>query len=455
MNIYIKPDTKTLLHVSKALSEYALDATTTQLISAGEVSASWTVNVAQAGEFLTYVSLAAPDGADVTVTAGAKTIKQTIRGTKGYFPEPKINFERFLLGSLYLDASEIQVSIKSNPGAYVALSSIDLHPKKIEDVREEAALAAKAGEGAARAFEKYASKGFGMMFHWTAQSYPKSGERKSYESAVSDFDTERFADQVKTAGASYVFLTVNHAIKTFPAPLSVWEDYFPGYTTKRDLIADLYESLKRRDIDLMLYLNFTAAYIDSPYSGIEPDENGIYQHTRLDISKEAHYTRLCVDVFTAIGERYGDKIKGYWIDSCYQLDQQFDGYDFRPLYEAAKIGNPDRLVSFNFWVMPLTTPWNDYWAGETARYADIPCARLTDGPAAGQLNHQLFLIEEDWGCFTDAHPIPEPFYTAQDIASYAKKAKEAGTMLTINAEIYQEGILAEKSLDMLRKAANL
>ena len=455
MIISIKTNAKTLLSVTKAClpDHLKVDETKSQIKSEGEIKISWKIKTTETGEYIPAVSIAAPKGAEITLSAGESVIRHKIQGTKGYFPNPEFNFERFELpGVLCLDesAGEIAVHIKSDPSAFIALPSIDLYPKKLEHIlREEQALAANMRAEAAKVYDRCAQKGYGMMFHWTSQSCPLYGERKDYEQAVSDFDTEAFAEQAETAGASYVFLTANHAVRTFPAPLETWEEYFPGFTTKRDLIEDLYRSLEKRGIALMLYINFTAAYMASPYYGSE-------QPNDMDLSTYDHYTKLCVDIFNEIGNRYGEKIKGFWIDSCYQPDQQMEGYDFKPLYEAAKTGYADRLVSFNFWIYPLTTPWNDYWGGETARYADIPDEkRPSFGPAKGRLYHQLIIMEYDWGHFSNEKPIQDPYYSAGEIAAFAKKAKETGVMLTINAEVYQDGTMGAKTLAVLKEAKAL
>jgi hypothetical protein len=91
------------------------------------------------------------------------------------------------------------------------------------------------------------------MFHWTSQSIGRDGTNKPFAQAVSDFPVDRFVEMVEATGAGYVLFTVGHAQPYCPAPLSSWEKYFPGKTTKRDLIAEMAQSLDAKGIKLMCY----------------------------------------------------------------------------------------------------------------------------------------------------------------------------------------------------------
>src|SRR5207245_208051 len=58
------------------------------------------------------------------------------------------------------------------------------------------------------------------------------------------------------------------------------------------------------------------------------------------------------------GLRYGVKLAGWW------FDDRFPFQPFEELYQATKAGNPDRLVAWNSWIMPKSTEFQEYWAGE-------------------------------------------------------------------------------------------
>ena len=442
----------TPLYITKAhvITDGArVDSTKTQVKGQGLLTLSWELNVIECGDYRFAVNLALCGCAKITVRSTVDSIEYDTSATRGYFSNPEINFERVELSDCLTMQSGVQkITLEIECEEFISVSSLELYRdtfKKTHDVDIKEAIRRRADTS------RFAKKGYGVMFHWTGESCPRKGEKKTYEEAVNDFDTERFADQLEEIGAAYMFLTANHAIRHFPAPLAEWEHYYPGFTTKRDLVADLYESLSKRGIDLMLYLNFTTAYLDSPYSLLSEDAN----YTELLSSRSDNYYEIALSLLNAIGNRYGEKVKGYWIDSCYQLDQQF-GVDFKPMYEAAKAGYDDRIVSFNYWILPVATPWNDFWAGETSSLVNPPDSHIpTYGPAKGHNYHELIVLEEEWGHFVKNTPIPNPKYNAQQLAEAAKAIYEIGGMLTINPMVYQDGSIGEKSLAVMRELKQL
>jgi len=65
-----------------------------------------------------------------------------------------------------------------------------------------------------------------------------------------------------------------------------------------------------------------------------------------------------------IGSRYGEKLAGYWFDSWYQSLAAYPDVPIEAIYRYCKAGDPGRITAFNFWIFPVLTPWEDYWAGE-------------------------------------------------------------------------------------------
>lgn len=452
MGIVVKPSGMSSLYVTKAriITEGAcVDNSKTQVKGKGILALAWDIEVAHDGDYHIAVNLSLGGIADLSLSSNESRVLFSAKNTNGYFSDPEMNLERVESSDcLTLQKGNQVITLEVKCEDFISVSSIELYPN-IHSKAREAELAEATQRRPSTAH--YAKKGYGMMVHWTGQSHPRYGEPKSYEQAVADFDTDRFAMQAKEAGMAYVFLTANHAIRHFPAPLTTWEEHYPGFTTKRDLIEDLYQSLKRHGIDLMLYLNFTAAYLSSPYANIEDHKN----YTYLSASQENHYMEVAISLLNAIGNRYGSKVKAYWIDSCYQLNQQFST-DFKSLYEAAKTGYEDRLVSFNYWILPVATPWNDFWAGETARFVNVPDKSVPSyGPAKGNNYHELIIMENDWGHFVKDTPIPDPHYNAQQLAKGAIERREMGGMLTINPMVYQDGSISEKTMNVLKELKKL
>ena len=69
-------------------------------------------------------------------------------------------------------------------------------------------------------------------------------------------------------------------------------------------------------------------------------------------------------VIREVGERYGTKLAGWWFDDG-AVNYYYRSPDWLSLYQAAKVGNPKRLVGFNPWKLPPPTQFMDYYVGET------------------------------------------------------------------------------------------
>ena len=81
------------------------------------------------------------------------------------------------------------------------------------------------------------------------------------------------------------------------------------------------------------------------------------------------------------GERYREKVAGWWVDGSYA----FIGYDddtLGILARALKAGNANRIVAFNPGVQDRVRPYSrheDYTCGEQNRFLDQPVSRWTGG----------------------------------------------------------------------------
>jgi len=90
---------------------------------------------------------------------------------------------------------------------------------------------------------------WGVMFHFVSAFHGQLNSPEKWERAINDFDVRGLCDQLEEAGVGYFAITSRHV--GFPlAPHSRYEN---GEVPSRDLIAELAQELKRRDIHLMLY----------------------------------------------------------------------------------------------------------------------------------------------------------------------------------------------------------
>lgn len=414
-------------------AKLAISDTQVRIGRHGKISWQLEAEEAMSLDLSIVYSAASPISADICV--GDAHYKIALPAAKGYFSETSNNFSRLDTGiELSFDIGITALTI-SFEGA-CAVSSIELASSMAVDASaENRNLAAQARASIA----PYAN-GYGFMFHWVGQSMPHSGAPLPYAQAVEAFDAEAFADMVEAAGGRYVFFTTNHMYPHFPAPIVAWEQHFPHMTTRRDLIADIGKALAKRGIAMMLYINFTSAlYPDDVVCG--------------DVSSLKDFA---CSVFEEVGNRYGKLLKGWWVDSCYQLERAFVNMDIEPLWRASKTGNAERIVAFNYWILPVSTPFMDFWAGEVCSPIALPKGDNYDyGCAVGLPVHSLLLMEDNWWHDKADSSIVSPRFNAQQLAEYIHEMNAHGGMVTINLQIYQDGGIGMKTMNELNKLKNL
>ncbi len=414
-----------------------------RLIWKGPGMLAWAVslNEQDAGAYRVIFNVSLPDAGDGTrygLESASNSISGRLKATRGYFGTPYLDYElQAAEQTIELPAGTSTITFtlpepKIDPALH--FRSIILQPlKDLEGIRRDEARA----EGARADMAWLRKAGYGVMFHWTSQSQPKTGRKKSYAEAVRDFDVKAFADMATATGAGYVIFTANHADPHFPAPLPAWETVHPGWTTRRDLIAEIADALAARDIRLILYF---ATHTLANYPKASPEEF-------IDINRT---------LMTEVGERYGNRVAGYWLDGWYQCYEKYPDVSFEDFYFLTKIGNPNRIVALNSWIYPKLTPWQDYWAGEVASPVAEPEAPVFRyGPALGLPYHALLVMENEWVHGKADSPITAPRFTAETLADYIRNSNRRGGVVTINLMIYQDGSISDASLDVMKEIRRL
>ena len=163
-------------------------------------------------------------------------------------------------------------------------------------------------------------KKYGIMVHYLASLQngkysPRnpSGITTDWNECVKDFDVEAFAKSVNEAGAGYVLFTLCQCTANICAPNKAFEEITDHKCTsacsERDLPLDLAIALKKYGIDLYLY--FTG-------DGPQRDETaskafGTLNHTNNKVSEA--FVKKWSSVMKEFSLRYGDLVKGWWIDA--------------------------------------------------------------------------------------------------------------------------------------------
>ena len=347
----------------------------------------WNVMAPEEGEYDLFISCAVPSpNFHLAVISGPSSVKSDLKITEGVYHSTEdgwfFNFERRPLdGRLHLTRGINPVTLEvsgSDKDAVLRLRCLEVLP---DSAGAEGTAAEESARAQRASTDWFVKAGYGAMFHWTDFTQPRDGSKKSYPDAVNAFDVDAFAKLISEMGAAYVLFTLNHAHPHCPAPIQSWEAVHPGWTTRRDLIGDIAEALEKRGIRFLLYIN-SPVLTNFGKTG----ETGLYELT----FSEEQFTEIHKNVLSEIGSRYGEKLAGYWFDSWYQSLAAYPDVPFDAIYRYCKVGNPGRITAFNFWIFPVLTPWQDYWAGELdALHNPFESRYIRSGAGAGFQAHGL------------------------------------------------------------------
>jgi hypothetical protein len=433
----------------------------------GDGEIVWNITAPAAGPYrLAACYSSTHPGTQIEVQCGSSSIQHRSGLTEGFFlpypggPSAKpgspdkdsfwterqfYSFERVeLAGELHLACGVNVVRMRvTGPkgGEILRFRSLELTPLAHTDAVAADSERARRHRANTDWFVKAA---YGVWFHFLDLTTPRRGPRKPYAQAVEDLDVEALASLVEETGAGYMIINVNHGDPTCPAPIRSWEELHPGWTTRRDLIADLSEALHRRGIRMLLYMNCPGLgdLIQVPGRGI-------------DIAKysEEKYAEILVKVFTEFGLRYRDRVAGYWLDSWFQTDECYPNLPFEALDRAIKAGYADRLVAYNYWAFPIQTDWQDYWCGELT---DLPLKRfgsryIRSGAGKGLQAHAAIRLDDPWFHITPNTDMEPPRYTAAQLVEYIKTCIADQAVVSFGVGIFQDGTIGEASRQVLRQ----
>jgi len=429
----------------------------------GRGDVTWRVNVPEPSDYevaLCYAANELAEGAQFEIISADSKITGKIHKTNGIYKDRPIshgnpidrpylrNYERVPLKEvLHLPAGTSSITIhvtEPRSGDVMDFRSMELTPVA---AKENIAAEKEQAKRSRASTDWFVEAKYGVMFHWTDTSQPRRGPKKPYAEAVRDFDVEAFADMVKETGAGYVLFTLNHAHPHCPAPIASWEKVHPGWTTQRDLVGEMANALNKRGIKLMLYL--ASHLIGKPDDMSESTFLRRMVNVRFPkggLDEERH-----VKILTEIGQRYGKKLAGYWFDGWDLIPEQHPSLSFERLFKAAKVGNPARIISYNFWFFPDETPWQEFWAGEIDGPLKPPTGRYIEYAAGhGLQRHSLIMLEGAWCHDKPNAEIESPIYSAEELINFVKSHTAKGGVVTINLCVYQDGTIGKESLKVMQ-----
>ena len=399
----------------------------------GSDSLTWRTTVEQTGDYdLSAILESTGENCSLAIAVNGRTLRVDC-GSEGW--------NRVNVGAVHLDAGQQTIHLSSSGKSPVRkFFSLEFVRPQVRD------RLGSLGKKQRTDTNWMVAAKYGLMFHWTSQSMPREGSRLSYCDGVRDFDVNRFAEMVSNMGAGFVVFTTSHAGFYFPGPNPVIDSILPGRTCQRDLVGDLADALNRRHIRLELY--FHPGHDDSPW----------WQRTHFDEDKAAYFQQWRT-IMSSIGNRYREKLAGWWFD-----DAAFTYYPFDPDWEqmsaAARAGNPDRVITYNSWILPKLNDFYDVFAGENAswepKYEDLAylpvggTGRYTDGPQKDLQAEITVLINGDWGHFKMNEPIGPPRLSADELVSRLKDAISRKEVPLLDVEVYQDGTTSPETVQLFQ-----
>ena len=398
---------------------------------------SWKVKLPAPSDYefaLTYTADTDAIGSAFEIAAGQNRTVETVRQTTGWAGNSQ-NFERIpLQETLHVPEGESTITLRLI-GEAASKDRVKVH--SLELISPTAATGIIASRNKAQKMRAstnwFVEAKYGVMFHWSTTTQPLRGPQKPYSEAVNAFDLDAFADMVRETGAGYVIFTSVHGIMHFPAPLKSIEAVMPERTCRRDLIGEMADKLQERGISLILYFHHGVGDTEWMKAAgfLSPDKSVFFRIER--------------DILTEIGHRYGKKVAGYWFDDRYPLQP------FEELYEATKAGNPDRIVAWNSWILPKTTEFQEYYAGEFGGALITPPARFfaADGSASGLQPHGMIFLDDPWQHGYPDTDIAAPLFATQQLIDYVQTCIPRKLVITMNIGITQDGEVSPATLEQM------
>ena len=401
-------------------------------------SLSWKVKLPVPSDYelaLTYTADVNAIGLVFEIVAGQSQITWAVRQTTGWAGDSQ-NFERIpFQETLHVPEGENPITLRLI-GEAKSKDRVKVH--SLELISPAAAQAMTASRKKAQQMRAstdwFVEAKYGVMFHWSTTTQPLRGPQKPYPEAVNTLDIDAFADMVRETGAGYVIFTSVHGIMHFPAPLKSIEAVMPERTCRRDLIGEMADKLQEYDIPLILYFHHGVGDIEWMKAAgfLSPDKSRFFRIER--------------DILTEIGHRYGKKVAGYWFDDRYPLQP------FAELYEATKVGNPDRIVAWNSWILPKTTEFQEYYGGEFGGALVNPPASFfaEDGSASGLQPHGMIFLDDPWQHGYPDTDIAAPLFATQRLIDYVQTCIAQKLVITMNMGITQDGKVSPATLEQMR-----
>lgn len=293
-------------------------------------------------------------------------------------------------------------------------------------------------------------KKYGIMVHYLSNIQPREQKNflNDWNSMVDYFDVKQFVDEIERMGAGWVIFPFGQNTGYYCSPNSVLEQMVPGSCSKRDLMYELGVELKKRGIRLIAYLpsemdSNTEAFREKMGWDIDLEDKSIFQKRYECVIREW-------------AVKMGSLLDGWWFDGCYNsYEKDFlrtqgwsnKRFNYEEWKEAACAGNPQAIIAMcpGAEAMKYAFSEQDYLAGEANTLNHVPEGPLIDGMQW----HCLIWLDCKWGHWEQPGEICAPRFTDEEIRTFYNGCKEKRGAVTWNIGIYQDGKLAQKTVEQI------
>ena len=163
---------------------------------------------------------------------------------------------------------------------------------------------------------------WGVMNHYLAELQGKvhnfTMSVDEWNKLIDNFDTEALAEQLHSVHAAYYQISIGQNSGYYLSPNPVYDKLTgirPSKCSHRDLIADLYKSLQKRGIRLMVYLPSGAPDEDQAAETALEWRKGPYPNREFQLKWQ--------QIVRYWSEHWGNKVSGWWFDGCYYPNSMY------------------------------------------------------------------------------------------------------------------------------------
>ncbi len=280
-----------------------------------------------------------------------------------------------------------------------------------------------------------------------------------WDEHVKQWDVKKLAKQLYEAGAGYFCFTLQQQNRFLAVP-SKYHEAVTGMprgtiTPHRDVVPELYEELRKFNIDLMLYFTGDGPFHDGPTD--DPDHAGAkYGYTTHAEPVTVDFVKKWSSVLEELSVRYGKLVKGWWLDGCHPCIG-FDDEKWGIMAGAVHKGNPDAIIAFNASIAERVksfSPLDDYTAGERSWLDELPPSRFVDNGKQWHIftylgyDRETFGVHDGWGKSGCR-------FTKEFIYEYVKAATDREGIVTLDVKMDRYGNFDPEQFQVLKVLKNI